>query len=90
MNPSDILDYELDLAVIGSIVSCIGVIWNNIFLDHVAAMQIWALSNLILLCWSFGLWKKWWDGGLSGLVLCLMYAFYTVTNVYGLVMSGVV
>jgi hypothetical protein len=28
----DLKDIGLDLAVLGSIVSCIGVIWNNIFL----------------------------------------------------------
>jgi Ca2+/Na+ antiporter len=85
-----IKDIGLDVAVLGSIVSCIGVIWNNIFLDHVAAMQIWALSNVLLMIWAYGMWKHWWEDGLSGLVLCLMYAFYTVTNVYGLVMSGAV
>jgi len=86
----DTRDLGLDIAVLGSIVSCIGVIWNNIFLNHIAAMQIWAFSNLILLVWSYGLWKKKWDGGLSGLVLCLMYFFYTITNVWGLWQSGAV
>ena len=80
----DTRDIGLDIAVLGGIISCVGVVWNNIFLDHVTAMQIWAVSNVVLLVWSYGLWKKWWDGGLSGLVLCLMYLFYTVTNIWGL------
>lgn len=79
-----LVDAGLDIAVLGSIVSCIGVVWNNVFLDHTTAMQIWMVSNLILLVWSYGLYRKWWDGGLSGLVLCLMYMFYTVTNIWGL------
>lgn len=77
-------DLGLDVAVLGSIVSCAGVVANNLMLDHILAMQIWMWSNLILLVWSYGLWRKWWDGGLSGLVLFLMYGFYAVTNAWGL------
>lgn len=79
-----IKDIGLDVAVIGSIVSCVGVIANNLMLDHILAMQIWMFSNIILLVWSYGLWKNWWNGGISGMVLCGMYAFYAVTNVWGL------
>jgi len=77
-------DYGLDLAVIGSVISCLGVVANNLMLDHILAMQIWMFSNIFLLAWSFGLWKGWWDGGLSGLVLFLMYGFYSITNAWGL------
>ena len=73
-----------DLAVIGAIISCAGVVANNIWLDHVLAMHIWRFSNLILLVWAYGLYKKWWDGGISGAALVGMYGFYVVTNEYGL------
>lgn len=79
-----IKDIGLDLAVVGCIISCVGVVANNLMLDHILAMQIWMFSNLVLLVWAYGLYRKWWDGGLSGLVLCVMYLFYTVTNVWGL------
>lgn len=72
------------LAITGTIVSCLGVIQNNLFLDHIAAMQVWRISNFVLLGWSFGLYRKWWDGGLAGLSLVGMYAFYCITNEWGL------
>ena len=74
----------LDLAVIGSIISCVGVIANNILLDHIMAMEIWMVSNIFLFIWSYGLYRKYWDGGISGAVLCGMYAFYSITNLWGL------
>jgi Ca2+/Na+ antiporter len=77
-------DYGFSLAAIGAVISCLGVVYNNIRLDHIAAMEVWMFSNTVLLIWSFGLYKKWWDGGLSGAVLCGMYLFYTVTNIWGL------
>lgn len=80
----DLKEYGFDIAIVGSVVSCAGVVENNLFLDHVAAMQIWMFSNIILFVWAYGLWKQKWDGGLSGMVLCGMYAFYSITNVWGL------
>ena len=76
-----------DIAVIGSIISGIGVVANNVFLDHILAMQIWVVSNALLLLWSYGLYKNWWNGGISGLALCLMYLLMLVSGVYGLWVS---
>ena len=73
-----------DLAVLGTIVSSCGVVANNIYLDHILAMQIWVISIIILCLWAFGLYKRWWDGGVSGAALCLMYAFMLVSGVWGL------
>ena len=73
-----------DLAWMGAIISVIGTTFNNLYLDHLEAMLIWRFSNLILLVWSIGLWRKWWDGGLAGLALVGMYSYYSVTNEWGL------
>lgn len=72
------------LAVTGTLVSCAGVIANNLILDHVMAMYVWRISNIILFFWAFGLWRKLWDGGISGAALCGMYAFFAITNEWGL------
>lgn len=74
----------LDLAVLGAIISCLGVFANNILLDHILAMQIWMFSNPVLMLWAIGNWRRWWDGGLSGLALTGMYVIFTVTNLIGL------
>ena len=73
-----------DLAWLGAGISCAGVYANNIMLDHVLAMNIWRMSNIVLLGWSAGLWRKWWDGGLAGLALVVMYGWYVISNEWGL------
>lgn len=72
------------LAIAGTIISCLGVVANNLILDHVMAMYVWRISNIILFFWAFGLWRKLWDGGISGAALCGMYAFFVITNEWGL------
>lgn len=74
----------LDLAVIGTVISIIGVIWNNIFLLHYTAMQFWFISNLIFVAYFYGRTKGYWDGHFSDSFLCLNYAVMLVTGVYGL------
>jgi len=81
---TDTKNIGLDLAVLGSTISCVGVVANNILLDHLLAMQIWMFSNPILLVWAYGLHKHWWDDGLSGLAISVMYLIFTVSNLYGL------
>jgi hypothetical protein len=72
------------LAIIGSTISIIGTLYNNLKLDHRTAMKIWAASNPILVVWSIGLAVGWWDGGLPGVALAVMYLVFAVTNFYGL------
>ena len=72
------------LAVSGSIVSVIGTCYNNLWHRHITAMKIWAVSNALLLIWAMGLSCDWWDGGISGVSLVLMYAIFSITNAYGL------
>ena len=74
----------LALVVLGTVSSLVGAWSNNILLDHTMAMIIWSLSNPLFVVWAWGLYKKWWNGGLSGLTLVGLYAFYTITNTYGL------
>jgi hypothetical protein len=74
----------LDLAVIGTIISIMGVIWNNIFLSHYAAMQFWFISNLIFVVYFYGRSKGYWDGNISDSLLCLNYAVMLITGIYGL------
>lgn len=72
------------LAISGTFISCLGVVANNLILDHIMAMYVWRISNIILFFWAFGLYRKYWDGGISGAALCGMYAFFAITNEYGL------
>lgn len=74
----------LAMAVIGSAISITGALINNLLLDHTLAMQIWRFSNFILLAWAFGMYKSWFNGGLSAAALCCMYAIFTITNEIGL------
>lgn len=78
------------LAFSGAAVSCIGVTANNLELNHIAAMNFWRISNIIFLVWAFGFWRKWWDGGVSGLPLVAMYSYYVITNEIGLTGASVI
>lgn len=80
----DTRNIGLDLAVIGSAISIVGVLLNNVFLLHREAMLVWVVSNIILMGYFYGHWKDWWNGGLSSEVICLMYAVMLVSGVWGL------
>ena len=77
-------DLGLDLAVLGSIISIIGVILNNIFLMHREAMMVWCVSNVLLMVYFYGHWKGWWDGSISSEVIFVMYVVMLVSGVWGL------
>ena len=74
----------LDLAVIGSAISIIGVLFNNLFLMHHTAMQVWVIGNLIFVVYFYGRWRCWWDGGVSNVVMCIMYVVMLVSGLWGL------
>jgi len=74
----------LDLAVIGSAISIVGVLVNNVFLLHVLAMQIWVFSNLIFCICFYGRTKDYWDGGLSDKVMFWMYVVMFLSGILGL------
>lgn len=74
----------LDLAVFGSAISIIGVLSNNILLNHILAMQIWVFSNLIFVVYFYGRYKNWWDGGISNMVMCFMYVVMLMSGLWGL------
>lgn len=78
-------DIGTALSIIGSIISIIGTCYNNLLHAHLRAMQIWMVSNIILLVWSVGNYIGLWEGGLSGLALAVMYFVFSTTNLYGLV-----
>jgi len=80
----EIRNIGLDLAVIGSAISIIGVLFNNLFLMHHTAMQVWVVSNLIFVVYFYGHWKNWWDGNLSSEVICGMYVIMLTSGIYGL------
>jgi len=84
MNPEQLSGLGADIAVVGTVVSCYGVLQNNVYLNHTFAMQVWVVSNIILGVWAFGLYKRYWDGGFSGAALFGMYAFMLVSGVWGL------
>jgi hypothetical protein len=78
-------DIGTTLAVVGSIISIIGTLTNNLYHKHLLAMQVWAVSNIILLVWAVGNSIGWWDGGLSGIALAIMYSVFTISGVFGLI-----
>ena len=77
------------LAISGSLLSIIGALMNNLYLDHIGAMKVWIFSNLLLLAWAYGYDREYWDGGLSGKALVVMYLVFTISNFYGLFILGV-
>ena len=78
-------DLGLDLAVVGSAISIIGVLLNNVFLLHTSAMQVWVISNLIFVIYFYGRRKDYWNGGISDTIMCGMYCVMLVSGLYGLV-----
>ena len=72
------------LAISGSAISIIGTLYNNLLRQHYRAMCIWMISNILLLAWAWGMSEGWWDGGISGKALVVMYGIFTATNLYGL------
>lgn len=80
----EIKDLGLDLVVIASIISCTGVYYNNILLDHHTAMLIWRWSNILFLVYFVGRAKDWWDGGLPDWIMAGLYGFFVITNEMGL------
>jgi hypothetical protein len=73
------------IAAIASAISIYGVYQNNLVLDHVGAMKIWVVSNLIFVIFFYGQCRGWWNGGLSSAVICVTYLYMLVTGLYGLV-----
>lgn len=74
----------ITIVIVGTILSIVGTLCNNITLDHYEAMKFWMISNPLLLVWAIGKLRKWWDGGLSIGALAVMYFVFAVTNWYGL------
>jgi len=74
------------LALVGSVLSMTGALINNLMLDHVTAMWVWAISNLLFLAYFVGVDKGWWNGKhLSTRALIVTYAVFTVSNAWGLI-----
>jgi hypothetical protein len=72
------------LAISGAFISAAGTVINNCFLLHTLAMQVWFFSNPVMLAYFIGLRFKKWNGGISLDALIVLYAFYILTNAYGL------
>jgi hypothetical protein len=75
-------------AILGSILSIIGALTNNLYHDHHGAMEWWMYSNTLLLIWCVGNLGGLWDGGLSVGAISVMYLIFTVSNLYGLLKRG--
>jgi len=86
----DLKDIGLDIAVLGFIISLVGVIENNLLLNHVAAMLWWVPSNAIFCLYFFGRSRDLWDGHIGDEVMCINYAFMLVSGIVGLVQSWAV
>lgn len=72
------------LVVLATSISIVGVFYNNIYLDHIAAMQVWAVSNIVFVGFFYGQYRGWWNGGLPSAILCGFYIFCFITGMYGL------
>lgn len=75
------------LVVVATVISAIGVIFNNVFLWHIYAMVVWAFSNVLLAGFFYGQYRGFWNGGLPSVILCIFYSFCFVTGMYGLVFA---
>jgi len=74
----------LDLAVSGFIITMLGVIYNNIFLEHINAMFIWQFSNAIFAIYFSGRYCNYWDGRIGDGVMIVNYVFMLISGMYGL------
>ena len=79
-----------DLAFIGMLISCAGVLANNIMLDHILAMVIWVPSNTIFIVYFFGRTRGWWNGHIGDGVMCINYLVMLVSGIWGLFQLGVI
>lgn len=68
---------------LGSMLGMLGGIVNALFF-HICAIQIWFISNIILLIWAIGIRYKWWDAQVSIEALIIMYTVYTCCNIFSL------
>jgi hypothetical protein len=73
------------LVLCGTTISVIGVVLNNLLLNHIAAMQVWSSSNLLFAIYFYGRYKGLWDGGVSDEIMCGLYVFMLVSGLWGLV-----
>jgi hypothetical protein len=73
------------LIIAGSGLGIIGGVINAIAL-HNLAIDIWMWSNLFLLVWAIGFIKGWWNKKISVEALALMYAVFTICNIYAILM----
>ena len=80
----------LPLVIVATIITSLGVIANNICLDHIMAMQIWMFSNAIFAGFFYGRSRQWWDGSLSDMIMCWMYLMMLGSGIYGLWQAGVI
>ena len=81
----DIKNIGLDLAVMGSCISIIGVLILNLSHDYRTAMLVWAFSNAIFVIYFQGREKGWWIDALADRVMKWMYVVMLVSGVWGLV-----
>jgi hypothetical protein len=88
INPCNVVRIGQCLVVAESILTSIACIYNNIFLDHIFAMKIWRISNVLMFLWAIGFLRKWWKDGLAARALVGMYFTFIVTNEIGLILSG--
>jgi hypothetical protein len=87
--PYSIIDIVLSvsgsaLAILGSLIACIGVYVNNQKHDHIQAMRLWSWSNPMLCVWAVGWCAGLWDGAVPVAGLAIMYAYYSISNRMGL------
>jgi hypothetical protein len=75
------------LAISGAAISAAATVINNCLLLHTLAMQVWFLSNPIMLAYFVGLRLKKWNGGISLDAMIVLYAFYILTNAYGVIQT---
>lgn len=73
-----------ELAFTGSFISVSGAYFNNVWHEHLAAMELWRISNGMLAAWGIGFISGWWVDGVSITAIVGMNLFFMTTNEYGL------
>jgi hypothetical protein len=79
----DVLGIGRFLIFIGVLLGIFGAVENA--LGHYAISYLyWAVSNPVLFVWAWGARKEHWNGSLSYGMLMVLYAIYTLLNMYAM------
>jgi hypothetical protein len=71
------------LIFVGVILGILGAVENAIG-HYTLSYLYWVVSNPVLFVWAWGARKEYWNGSLSYGMLMVLYAIYTLLNLYAM------